>query len=508
MLFLMIIVLFMTMAALVAIERGRLSIWASGMCIGLILVVLAYALIWVKSGGISRQISYVLYFTDGMKRFIQYYPISYSEMSKLLLFGKSLFLASMMFLSVTVLDPVSKGKKVILICAGIFAAVFNYVILHPDIYELYCNSQFFKEKQSDIFFAVRTAYLSYLIVCLLLIAGKYRTIKINWVRRQFQFINILTLTLSALFVIFAVLGPIQVSHFTGSHYIYSNFLYFNSQWIWLVIILSSTVLIMIGSRALWNYSRLAKQIGRPGISIDKKLKDHDAGVKMYTHGMKNELLVLRAMLRDFQEEVDLDEQGAEKLSAISAVSESMLLRMDDLYHAFKNKYMVLEEIERPSAVMDAAIQKMANTSAKMTLEVEEEYPILADSHHLSEALYNLLKNAVDSIEQKDDGEGEVRIRLYIQGQNQIFEVSDTGEGIEQKNLSKIFEPFYSSKNSKKSWGLGLLYVEQVVRGHFGEVSVESVLGEGTKIYVSIPWYRKGEVTEHGGENSGGGGRRH
>ena len=84
---------------------------------------------------------------------------------------------------------------------------------------------------------------------------------------------------------------------------------------------------------------------------------------------------------------------------------------------------------------------------------------------------------MDSIEQKDDGEGEVRIRLYIQGQNQIFEVSDTGEGIEQKNLSKIFEPFYSSKNSKKSWGLGLLYVEQVVRGHFGEVG-RSGWGEG------------------------------
>ena len=491
MLFLVIGILLVTMTVLLVIERGRLSLWAAGMHMGLVFVILAYAVIWIKNGGISREISYVLYFTDGMKREIQYYPISYGGLSKFLLFGKSLFLCSMMLLSVNLSDPSGRLKRTVLTAAGIGASLINYAALHPAVYEIYCVRPFFKENQASIFASVRLMYGGYLVFCLLMIAGKYRTIKINWLRKQFRYINILTLTLSALFVIFAVLGPIQVSHFTGSHYIYSNFLYFNSQWIWLGILLSSMVLIIIGAWALWNYSRLAKKIGRPGIAIDKKLKDHNAGVKMYTHGMKNELLVLRAMLRDFKEEVALDESGKEKLEAMTAVSEAMLLRMDDLYHSFKNNAMVLEEVSRPSEIMKAAVLKVTNSSVKIVLEVWEEYPILADSHHLSEAFYNLLKNSIDSIEQKGDGKGTVRVQLYIQGQNQIFEVSDTGEGIEEKNLSRIFEPFYSSKNSKKSWGLGLLYVDQVVRGHFGEVSAESTVGEGTRIYVSIPWYRKG-----------------
>ncbi len=151
---------------------------------------------------------------------------------------------------------------------------------------------------------------------------------------------------------------------------------------------------------------------------------------------------------------------------------NQLLRMDDLYHAFKNNSMVLEEVKKPSDIVKAAILKMVNPSVEIGLDVSEEYPILADSHHLSEAIYNLIKNSVDSIEQKAGTDGNVRVRLYIQGQNQIF------------------DPFYSSKNSKKSWGIGLLYVEQIVRGHFGEISVESSVGEGTTFYVAIPWYRK------------------
>ncbi len=490
MLFLIILVLLVTMVAIVFIERGRLAIWAAGMEAGLILVILAYAVIWIKNGGISRQISYILYFSDSMKRFFQYYPVSYAGLSKLLIFGKSLFLCCMMLLSINVLDTPGRLKRRLLAVTAVGVGALNYGMLHPSVYEWYCKTEIFQERQGDIFHVIRLLYMVNLAVCLFMIAGKSQSIKINWVRRQFQYISILILNLSVLFIIFAVLGPIQVSHFTGSHYIYSNFLYFNSQWIWLIIIVCSVISIVIGSRALWNYSRLAKKIGRPGITIDKKLQDHNAGVKMYTHGMKNELLVLRAMLRDFSEEVPLNVAGKEKLAAMTAVSESMLLRMDDLYHAFKNNSMVLEEVKKPSDIVKAAILKMVNPSVEIGLDVSEEYPILADSHHLSEAIYNLIKNSVDSIEQKAGTDGNVRVRLYIQGQNQIFEVSDNGEGIPEKSLPQIFDPFYSSKNSKKSWGIGLLYVEQIVRGHFGEISVESSVGEGTTFYVAIPWYRK------------------
>ena len=489
MLFLIILVLLFAMIGIVFVERDKLSIWIAGMDIGLILVILAYTIIWIKNGGISRQISYVLYFSDGMKKVIQYFPISYPGLSKLLLFGKSLFLCFMMFVSIHIVEPIGSVKKVFLETIAVVVAIFNYGILHPNIYEWHCNMPFFKEHQSFFFHLVRLLYVMYLFGCLIMVAKKYSAIKINWVKRQFQHSYIFIFNVSVLFVIFAVLGPIQVSHFTGSHYIYSNFLYFNSQWIWLVIVICSVVSIFAGTRALWMYSRLAKKIGRPDIAIDKKLKTHNAGVKMYTHGMKNELLVLRAMLRDFGEEIELDEIGKEKLASITAVSESMLLRMDDLYHAFKNNAMVLEGVEKPSDIVATAICKMGTSFEDICLEISEEAPILADSHYLSEAIYNLIKNSVDSIEQKG-GEGQVYIRLYIQGADQIFEVSDTGEGIPEKNIRKIFEPFYSSKNSKKNWGIGLLYVEQIVRGHFGEISVESVVGKGTQMYVSIPLYKR------------------
>ncbi len=65
-----------------------------------------------------------------------------------------------------------------------------------------------------------------------------------------------------------------------------------------------------------------------------------------------------------------------------------------------------------------------------------------------------------------------------------FDISDTGSGIPSQNLSKIFEPYFSTKET--GTGLGLAIVHKIVDVHNGTISVESKEGEGTKFTVKLP----------------------
>ena len=65
-----------------------------------------------------------------------------------------------------------------------------------------------------------------------------------------------------------------------------------------------------------------------------------------------------------------------------------------------------------------------------------------------------------------------------------FEISDTGNGIPAENLSKIFEPYFSTKET--GTGLGLAIAHKIVDVHHGTIDVESIEGEGTKFTVKLP----------------------
>ena len=107
---------------------------------------------------------------------------------------------------------------------------------------------------------------------------------------------------------------------------------------------------------------------------------------------------------------------------------------------------------------------------------------------LSEALYNLLTNAWEANVDAGHGDRPIRLlssreRLYV-----VLEVRDEGCGMTKAEQKKIFEPFYSSKNSNTSWGMGLYHVRTIVRAHVGSLRVESKPGRGTSFFVLLPKY--------------------
>jgi len=128
--------------------------------------------------------------------------------------------------------------------------------------------------------------------------------------------------------------------------------------------------------------------------------------------------------------------------------------------------------------------------------------ILGDQTQIHQVIVNIINNAVDAM----DGEGLVTIKIYhVENHDDLLkqipnksdsnyckiDISDTGHGMDQSTMERIFEPFYTTKEVGKGTGLGLSTVHAIMTEHKGDISVHSQLGHGTTFSLLLPEY-KGE----------------
>ncbi len=111
---------------------------------------------------------------------------------------------------------------------------------------------------------------------------------------------------------------------------------------------------------------------------------------------------------------------------------------------------------------------------------EEELWAYLDQDRLNQALLNLYLNAIQAMQEG----GELMVQTAKQGSQVRISVSDTGAGISQSELEKIFDPYFTSK--KSGTGLGLAVVDKIVQAHQGRVKVQSNPGQGSSFVLLLP----------------------
>ncbi|MCX7179533.1 MAG: ATP-binding protein, partial [Proteobacteria bacterium] len=142
-------------------------------------------------------------------------------------------------------------------------------------------------------------------------------------------------------------------------------------------------------------------------------------------------------------------------------------------------------IERPASFRDV----------KISMDLDTELPAAwLDADLIEQVIMNLLVNAQHAVEQGGDIKVHTRRALKPMANDPSQEpvpmveiaVVDTGCGIPQENLKRIFDPFFTSKEVGKGTGLGLSVTHGIVTAHGGSIEVESRLGEGTTFRVFLP----------------------
>ena len=109
--------------------------------------------------------------------------------------------------------------------------------------------------------------------------------------------------------------------------------------------------------------------------------------------------------------------------------------------------------------------------------------IQADPNQLQQVFINLFNNAAESM----GAEGTITITSSSLDHNWVeIKISDTGTGIPQENLNKVFSPFFTTKTPGKGTGLGLSITYGIIKMHHGQIGVQSQEGKGTTFTITLP----------------------
>jgi two-component system NtrC family sensor kinase len=100
---------------------------------------------------------------------------------------------------------------------------------------------------------------------------------------------------------------------------------------------------------------------------------------------------------------------------------------------------------------------------------------------------NIILNALDAVESRPDG--VIRINTSARAEEIVVVIADNGEGISPDQVSRVFEPFYTTKDPGREiggTGLGLSVCHRIIKQHGGDIFIDSRVGEGTTFTVTVP----------------------
>jgi signal transduction histidine kinase len=193
---------------------------------------------------------------------------------------------------------------------------------------------------------------------------------------------------------------------------------------------------------------------------------------------------VKLMLRDEDLEANLSE--AEDLTRDSIAGLAELTEMAQSLKDFSRldrapiaNFDVNNGLDKTLLIAKNIIKHKA-TVRKYYGEVPE---IQCSPSQINQVFLNIITNAAQAIETQ----GEIVITTKLQDANHVaIKISDTGCGIPEENLSKIRDPFFTTKEVGTGTGLGLSIVDEIIRSHHGELLVESEVGKGSTFTVVLP----------------------
>jgi nitrogen fixation/metabolism regulation signal transduction histidine kinase len=248
--------------------------------------------------------------------------------------------------------------------------------------------------------------------------------------------------------------------------------------------------------------RLVKLISIQNIHSELQKKELEAWqnlTKILRHEIMNSVTPIVSLIGTMQEIVDLDiAPGAQHQEGISDLREALQTvesRSKGIMN-FVNAYRDYTTLPQPqfttvnvkslvNSVSSLFQADMKQADIRFSVETDaENMEIHADISLLQMVLINLVKNAMDALEQTP--QAAISMKLYLNSVQQIcIEITDNGPGIDADAMNKIFIPFFTTK--KKGSGIGLSLSQQIIQMHGGQLKVISpgLNGNGTTFYILL-----------------------
>ncbi len=217
------------------------------------------------------------------------------------------------------------------------------------------------------------------------------------------------------------------------------------------------------------------------------------------HEINNPLSGVVTYIKLIQRKMKQTDLKGENLENIRSYLETMNSEIDRIRSIVQDllDFTRQKKPERRSTdinrVIDESLRLIADELQINNITVDKDLEtlptLMVDPSQIQQVCVDLMVNACEAM----SGGGRLMIRSHHDetGKIVVVEVADTGMGIPEENLSKIYDPFFSTKT--KGTGLGLSVVYGIVTRHGGSVEAESEMGKGTRIRVFLPTELKGQA---------------
>ncbi len=254
----------------------------------------------------------------------------------------------------------------------------------------------------------------------------------------------------------------------------------------------SYILIMLAAMVLNFYiSSKYKVLHNDGIITNfflKKKKDSmNKNFYQLLHGVKNIIFSYKITLAEALETQDPLERE-QIICGLKTKVDDYLDHISSILNTNLALNSFYDSTEYASDVIDRVLEKLTIPDT-ITLEkhyVPQKEEIVVDTLYISEALYNIIENAIQALEQSNHEPKKLSIAIEPEFTWTVITIADNGVGMDRATQKHLFEPFYSSKSRIHNWGIGLYYAKNIVEQHKGKISVKSKPGKGTSIYILLP----------------------
>ena len=217
-------------------------------------------------------------------------------------------------------------------------------------------------------------------------------------------------------------------------------------------------------------------LGQLAASVAHEINNPLSGVLIYT-----QLLAKKLKSNNFTADIALDYLS--KMETELNRSTRLVRSLLDFSRQSVPEFWEVDINEIIDRSYDLGIHSAEMQNVQVFKDLSADLPkIVADFGQIQQVCTNLIMNAIQAM----PGGGTLTIRTFLEDEQVIIEVTDTGVGISPENMKKMFTPFFTTKKDQKGVGLGLAISYGIVQRHHGKIEIITKEGEGTTFKVHLP----------------------
>ncbi|WXR62558.1 transporter substrate-binding domain-containing protein [Peptostreptococcaceae bacterium AGR-M142] len=236
-------------------------------------------------------------------------------------------------------------------------------------------------------------------------------------------------------------------------------------------------IITIAIRDITNRRKMMEKL-----TFKDKLESLGRLVAGIGHEIKNPLMIINSYIKLLEHNYNDDNFKKSFFEIIPSEVETLNKLLLDILEFSKPTKTIKEDLNLKEFILDMYVffkSQFRTKNIEFDMDLEDGLYWLASRQQLKQAFMNFIFNSIDSMENLK--KKKITIKLYKKLDNIIIKIIDTGCGIEQKDLRKVIEPFYSTK--EKGTGLGMSISYSMIKENSGFLNIESKKGEGTTLTI-------------------------